>query len=247
MGDFKDILEDNKERLGQFLDLSVDRDFQPDAEPPPPTAIHCPVCLSVFYSDDSIEDHIRQVHGQQHVYLRVNANIVREVAWQQGGIRSLAVVVLGHPRATIQVKVGPCITTLTVAGETDLGQYVPRDFEGELLIEVLPEGGKRQTFTIYSRSLPEFHQDELDRQIWSLHQAFSRDRAIPSLIPWREACSIGRQLSRLENRYLDGFFEYTLGFALEINSDMEGAKECYGVLRYNPCFGVEAEEFLDHG
>jgi len=164
MADWKDFVEDNRERDGQLLD-SLEARHRPQVEPSPPPVLHCPVCLNAFYSDDSLEAHITQVHGPQHVYLRVNGSIIREVAWAERGIQTISVVLLGHPQAKVQIHAGAARKTLTAESEASLQQHVPKGFEGELHIDVEPEGGRRRAFSVYCHSLPEFRQDDIDCRV----------------------------------------------------------------------------------
>src|ERR1700674_5701621 len=101
MADWKDFVEDNRERAGQFLD-SIEARYSSRTlvSPVPPLPIsYCPVCLNSFYSLDGLDDHIRLVHGPQHIYLRVNGSVARGVAWAERGIRSIGVVLLtAHPK-----------------------------------------------------------------------------------------------------------------------------------------------------
>lgn len=90
MADWKDFVEGNTERVGQLLDsLEVRFPTRKVDVPLPPPVRYCPICLTPFYSDDSLEDHIRHVHGPQHVYLRINGSIVRDVGWAERGIQSI--------------------------------------------------------------------------------------------------------------------------------------------------------------
>ena len=224
MADWKDFEEDNRERAGQLRDLLESRYPPPKAETAPPI-LRCPVCVGAFYSDDSLEDHIVQIHGPQHVYLRVDGGIVREFAWSEHAIKSISVVLLGHLDAEVRINAGLTKARLEATTETHLENYVPRDFEGELRIEVCPKEGKTRKFTLYCRSLPEFRQDDLDRRIWNLQQAFYQNPTCPELRRWRESCGVAGKSSTLEDRYVNGFYEYTLVFALEKGGDSKAAKE----------------------
>jgi tetratricopeptide (TPR) repeat protein len=134
-------------------------------------------------------------------------------------------VLLGHLKAGVLIHAGPTKTKLETTSETSLEKYVPKNFDGELRIEVCPEEGKPHKFTLYCRSLPEFRQDDIDRTIWNLQQLFHQDSACPDLKRWRESCGVAGKSSTLEDRYVNGFFEYTLGFALEKGGDSKAAKE----------------------
>jgi hypothetical protein len=227
MADWKDFVEDNRERAGQLLDSLETRypSLAKALSPPPPPIRYCPVCLSSFYSVDGLEHHISQVHGPQHVYLRVNGIVVREVAWAENGIRSIGVVLLGYSNATVEIEAGGTRKLLPVESETSLLGEVSPNFEGEVRIDVRPQGGLHKTFSVYCRSLPEFRQADLDRKVWDREQEFIRDGSAPDLRLWREFCGVAGNSSSLEDRYVNGFFEYTMGFALERRGQSKAAKE----------------------
>jgi hypothetical protein len=209
MADWKDSVEDNRERAEQLLH-SLEARYPSGAKmlpPSPPPVRYCPVCLSAFYSPDGLEDHIRQLHGPQHFYLRVNGSVVREVAWAEKGIRSIGVVLLGYSNATVEIEAGGRRKLLTVETETSLLGEVPPNFEGEVQIDVRPHGGRHRAFGVYCRSLPEFRQADLDREVWDLQQEFIREGSTPDLRAWREFCGVNVNSSSLEDRYVNGFFE----------------------------------------
>jgi hypothetical protein len=172
-----------------------------------------------------LEDHILQVHGPQHAYLRVNGSVVREVAWAERGIRSIGVVLLGYSNATVEIETGGSRKLLSVETETSLLEEIPPNFEGEVRIDVRPHGGRHRAFSIYCRSLPEFRQADLDRKVWDRQQEFIRNSSTPDLRVWRELCGVTGNSSSLEDRYVNGFFEYTMGFALERRGQSKAAKE----------------------
>ncbi len=131
---------------------------------------------------------------------------------------------LGHSNAEVRIYAGPIGKTLSAKGETSLGKHIPKGFEGELRIEVVPGGGRHRFFALYCGTLPEFRRDEIDGKIWHLQQAFCEHPAAPDLKQWRGSCGVASKSSTLEDRYVNGFFEYTLGFALEQGGDTKEAK-----------------------
>ena len=75
---------------------------------------------------------------------------------------------------------------------------------------------------MYARSLPEFRRDDLDGAILQMSNEELRAGMMPDIGHWR-----GRiyHLGVLEQRYLDGFFEYTLAFHLEQQTQSKMAKQ----------------------
>jgi hypothetical protein len=224
MADWKDFFEDNKELFGQFLDSLAERrgtKRAPEALPVPPLRF-CPLCHAAFIEDSELAIHIRSLHGQQYIYLRVNGRIIRDLGWADRGISELRLVSLGFPRVRVEIC-GPQVHKfLDVRGDEDLKRLVPADFEGELTLRVTPPGNRESQFTIYSRSLPEFRCEALDALMQTMSlRCFEADHE-PDIIEWRERMG---ETSALENRYLNGFFEYTLAFFLEKTRQFRKAKE----------------------
>jgi len=159
------------------------------------------------------------------VYLRVNGNVVRDVAWAEHGIRTASVVLLGHAAAHIAVRTGITSQTLVAASGLSLMDYWPQDFEGEIHIDVHPHDGKQRSFVLYSRTLPDFRQEELDRRLWDLLQEFCSQPAFPDLKTWHSLPQGAADSSELGQRSVNGFFEYAAGFALERRGNTGTAKE----------------------
>jgi hypothetical protein len=226
MADWKDFVEDNRERAGQFLDAVRDRTRSQTSQISLLPLLRCPVCVSVFSADEALQKHITGVHGPQHVYLRVNGNVIRDVAWAEHGIRTASVILLGHAGAHVAVRTGTAASqTLVATSDQSLTNCWPRDFEGEIHIDVVPHDGKQRSFLLYSRTLPDFRQDELDRQLWKLLQEFCGQPVFPDLKTWHSLRQGAASSSELGQRYINGFFEYAAGFALERRGDTGAAKE----------------------
>jgi hypothetical protein len=225
MADWKDFVEDNRERAGQFLDAVTERLRSQTTQIPLPPLLRCPVCLIAFYADEALQNHITSVHGPQHVYLRVNGNVIRDVAWAEHGIHTTSVVLLGHAAAHVAVRTGAATQTLVATSDQSLTNCWPQGFEGEIHIDVLPYDGKQRSFVLYSRTLPDFRQDHLDCQLWALLQEFCVQPVFPDLKKWHSLPQAAADSSELGQRYVNGFFEYAAGFALERRGETGAAKE----------------------
>ena len=223
MADWKDFFEDNRESWGQYLD-SLDAKRRPrDSQKtqPSPRVEFCPLCHAAFL-EGGLAEHIRSVHGPQHIYLRVNGRIIRDLAWAERGISELRLVQLGFDEAIVELSAPNLRKKLSVSGNENLLRQLPRGFEGELTIRVTPNAVPARQFVVYARSLPEFRRDDLDAAILQMSNEELRARVMPDIGHWR-----GRihHLGVLEQRYLDGFFEYTLAFYLEQQTQSRMAKQ----------------------
>lgn len=223
MADWKDFYEDNRESWGQYLD-SLDAKKRPREVPksaPSPRVEFCPLCHGAFI-EDSLAEHIRSVHGPQHIYLRVNGRIIRDLGWAEQGISELRLVQLGFPDANVELTAAGFRKELHVSGNENLRPCLPSGFEGELTVRVTPTSAPARQFIVYARSLPEFRRDDLDALIQQMSEEDLRAGAMPDIGKWRGR--IG-DLGILEQRYLDGFFEYTLSFYLERQGQLKMAKQ----------------------
>lgn len=224
MADWKDFYEDNKESFGRYLDSLAERrgSTHKDKTPKAPSVQFCPLCHAAFLEDIEVSSHIRAIHGPQHIYIRVNGRITRDIGWAEQGVSELQLVLLGFSEATVTVAGGRFHKTIRVAGQENLKRLIPAGFEGELTLQVAPVGGEARQFTLYSRSLPDFRQDSLDALIQSWAGPNAADKGLPDIGRWRDVTG---NMGVLENRYLDGFFEYLLAFRLEQQSYSVLAKQ----------------------
>lgn len=223
MADWKDFYEDNRERRGQYLD-SLDAKRRPQEAretAPSPRVEFCPLCHGAFL-EGGLAEHIRSVHGPQHIYLRVNGRIIRDLGWAEHGISELRLVQLGFDEAIVDLSAPQFRKQLSVSGNENLQRHVPSGFEGQLTIRVTPNSAPARQFIVYARSLPEFRRDDLDAAILQKSGKDLRAGTMPDIGQWRGQI---HHLGVLEQRYLDGFFEYTLAFHLEQQTQSKMAKQ----------------------
>jgi hypothetical protein len=223
VADWKDFYEDNRERRGQYLD-ALDGKRQPRETlriPASPQVEFCPLCHGAFL-EGGLSAHIRSAHGPQHIYLRVNGRIIRDLGWAERGISELGLVQLGFDEAIVELTAPRFRRKLNVSGNENLRRYLPSGFEGELTIRVTPNAAPARQFIVYARSLPEFRRDDLDSAILQMSEKALRAGTMPDIGQWRGQF---HQLGILEQRYLDGFFEYTLAFHLEQETHSKMSKQ----------------------
>jgi len=147
------------------------------------------------------------------------------MGWAEQGIRDCQVILLGFKHADVQVLAGGDSAHIFLVSGDDLSAALPSSYEGELSIKVTPEGGNRKVFTIYCRALPSFKQNDLDTEVAKLQAEIQMSREIPDLAGWRSRVLPFLSPSPLETRYVNGFFEYTLGVCLERENKRGQAKE----------------------
>jgi len=221
MADWKDFFEDGKEVRGQFLDAleqRQNRTQKPRQEPLP--VRFCPLCDKPFIEETVLLEHVRSVHGPQHVYLRLNGSVIRDIGWAANGISELIVVPISFTEISVELNAHKFTQSIRVTDNTDLLAYLPSAFEGELTIEVSVGLSAKSRFVVYARSLPEFRHDALDSLIVNLSSEALAAKEMPHVHSWRRL----QTLNDLETRYLNGFFEYVLAFHLETSGKRKVAK-----------------------
>lgn len=221
MGIFSDTYEDNAEREGRILSptLSGSLPTTPYTPPPPPTVWHpCPACGSPFPSQASLAQHLRRECSGRHVYLRLNDQIVRDVAWVPEGIETLEVVSLGPVGAALELKIGGRLTKLAFTQRVAVESYIPPGFEGELSVRVSCSGRADIAFSVFAGREPRFSRAELDSVLLGFLREVDRSGGHPDVSRWRERCALAAD-DVLGARLLDGVFEYALAIHLENDGD----------------------------
>jgi hypothetical protein len=219
MGLLSDTLEDTKERIGQIE--MIDR--LPLAEPLPikKPKVCCPVCNAVLGNDLGLQNHLRREHANEQVYLKVNDRIARSADYFELAPKSCLLVILGSETAEVTVKVGNRRTKQHVVGEANLLSLLSGAI-GEVNLTVVRANQVRK-YAIYFVTPPPFDRKPLEKEIHQLQSALECGDE-PN---WRSYQKAQRILatSELENQYLDGFFEYSLGLHLEKSGDPRSGTE----------------------
>jgi hypothetical protein len=108
----------------------------------------------------------------------------------------------------------------------------PPDFMGEAVFEISIPGGLGRSVHVHCRRLPAFDQSLVDQLIGKFQRKFDATLSRPDLSVWR--AELAPEAGRMEQRYVDGFFEYTLGSYLETSSGSREAKshleDAFGLL-----------------
>jgi len=131
----------NRALLGIFS--RAPRSKGTETTPPAPPLQFCPLCHAAFFEDVEIARHVQTIHGPQHIYLRVNGRIIRDIGWAEQGISELRLVLLGFSQAAVEMAGVRLHRVLTVAGDENLQRLIPPSFEGELALRVEPVGATR--------------------------------------------------------------------------------------------------------
>lgn len=209
MGLLSDTLEDNRELAGKIEMAEV---VFIELPPAPPPEVSCPVCDRVFGSDVALNNHIAQEHGREHVYIKANGRVVRGTEIFREKVHQCELIMLGLAGVTLVVQAGARRKQFFVEAKTDLLKHIPADYAGEVHVMVSHERTKRD-FLMYFNTEPPFNTRDLNHLVVALQEQLEK-----GIEPdWDAYQKRQRSLARndLEKQYLDGFFEYSLGFFLE--------------------------------
>lgn len=224
MGLLMDTLEDNIERWGQVVvSFDIQESSISSVSSPAPAMLLCQVCGARFLDFVSLSPHV-QSHGRQHVYLRLNGAIMRDFAFVLNEIQECRLVLLQYESATVAVSANNWRWQQEIQSGFELAKHISGQI-GEIRISVTPRGGNTKTFTIYASSAPEFDRTDLDDAAMNLNSLLDRgmdERGITvALEDWRARAGHGNELERA---YIEGFYEYVLGFALYKRHNPDQAK-----------------------
>jgi len=225
VGLLMDTFEDNIERWGQVV-VSFDPQESPPVSivkmPPRPMLI-CQVCGARFLDSGSLHTHV-QSHGRQHVYLRLNGTIMRDFAFVRNEVEECRLVLLQYESAAVAVSANNWRWQQEIQNGFELAAQIAGKV-GEIRISVTPRGGSTRAFTIYASSAPEFARADLDDSVVSLNGMLDRgmdERGITAALEdWRARAG---HRNELERAYIEGFYEYVLGFALYRGHNPDQAK-----------------------
>jgi hypothetical protein len=220
MGLLSDTLEDNRERCAQIETT----EFVPLESPPPtlPHEISCTVCDRVFGGDLAMQNHIRVEHAKEYIYIRMNERVVRSMDYFDEPLKCCHVSLIGIDSVSLEIETGSGKRALTLGSSADLMPHLPSDATGEFRITVYYGSVERQ-FLIYFQTKPPFDAERLNAEVSNLQRQLDQgDEPDWKLFQYRK-----RRVARnpIETQYLNGFFEYSLGFHMEkIAPSLESGK-----------------------
>jgi hypothetical protein len=235
MGILSDILEDNKERAGQILSVTISRRSGGADEVARLVFLPCPLCASRYNVERELQSHILKAHGRLQAYLKVNEQVVQDLTYLEGSIEHLLVVALGEQHASVRVLLDEELLReieISPGRPKELASFIPEGFQGVLKLEVrLNRATKR--YLIYNRTQPRISVEPLNGMVSTLQRPLLEGKE-PGWSNFHADCLNNPDINFLERRYLEGFCEYMLGSFLEIKQDRRAGRHferCYGCLR----------------
>src|SRR5438552_1320607 len=76
------------------------------APPPAPKTVlrYCPPCVQGYLEESSLDQHVAREHGKQHIYLKVNDRIVRDICWLSRRLDKCDLVLVEMPATHVEIE-----------------------------------------------------------------------------------------------------------------------------------------------
>ena len=183
------------------------------ASAPRPKLKYCPLCMQGYLEESSLDRHVARDHGKQHLYLKVNDRIVREMCWLKGKLTKCDLIIIGVPSTEVEIEFDGVVKRCSISSSKPslIGQLPSGGVEG--LIRVKAHGNPLAgQFRIYLGRQPEFRPQAMDGAFADLMIRMRRSRT--ELAGFRAQWS-HQALNELEERYFNGILDYCHGWQLE--------------------------------
>lgn len=189
-----------------------------------PILKYCPLCIQGYLEESSLDRHVAMEHGKQHIYLKVNDRIVREICWVNRALKKCDLVVVGLPAIDVEVECNGKSTGFEVKPSSpSLMRHIP-SAASEDVIRIHAKGPHQSRhFEIYLGQQPTFRPERIDASLLTLMDALSVNPNT-DLPAFRDAWAKDR-LNELERRYLEGILEYCHGWRLEDEKNRSFARD----------------------
>jgi hypothetical protein len=213
VGIISDIVEANKERIGQRLPgLPLNCIETPSRML---AKLACPICADLVRDESELQRHMLRRHGHLQVYLKLNGCVVPEVAFIDQPVKELTLVLLGEPMGAVKLTLNAHELFVPISQGKPIAfkKHIPADYVGRIGIYVTI-GKVRRDFVVYCRTQPELRVQDLDEAIWNLQGALLNGTE-PHWTRFQQEYFNDRALNSLEKRYLEGLYSYLLGCFLE--------------------------------
>jgi hypothetical protein len=113
---------------------------KPGPSLPRPTIKYCPLCFEGYLEESALDDHVARSHSKQHVYLKVNGRIVRDVCWIKVPPEECDLVLLQVSSLNVVVQAEGEESRRTIGGTASLMDFLhSRRNEGVIRIQI--QGG----------------------------------------------------------------------------------------------------------
>ncbi|MBI1930701.1 hypothetical protein HYR99_41455 [Candidatus Poribacteria bacterium] len=193
-------------RVSQLEDIEERRPDKPTFTVGNTSLIQCPVCENTFLSNKELQQHITVSHAQDHAYILVNKQVIRDFDYVEDRIDSIEAISLGPNEVKLQICVnGANVKNTTFSEKISLLPYLKKFTCGEVNISI---GSQR--YIIYLKDYPNFNSEVIDRAVFDYLFLPLNERKEPKWDCFNPFISSDR--SELERRYASGLYEYALAF-----------------------------------
>ena len=165
---------------------------------------------------------MHEAHAGQHIYIRANGRVARELHYFREPLVALECVNIGHEGVTAEISTATTSHRLAVGGKETLESLLPTHFTGEVQISLYTETRLRATYFLYFVEKPRLESGALDKHVFELQLALESGQ-VPD---WRsfESARDDPARSLFERDYMNGFYEYSLAFYLEKDGQASSSK-----------------------
>jgi hypothetical protein len=189
-----------------------------------PVLKYCPLCIQGFLEESSLDRHVATEHGKQHIYLKVNDRIVREICWVTRSMDKCDLVVLGLPAVDVEMECGAETTRFEIRPSApSLMRHIPAGLKEEIIRIKATSPHQSLRFEIYLGRQPTFRPEHIDTALVELMMAMKVNPKT-DLAAFREEWS-KKHLNELERRYVEGVLEYCHGWRLEEDKNKVFARD----------------------
>jgi hypothetical protein len=218
------LLEDSVERY-----IESNRGSSPASggtKPPDPKPLlrYCPLCVQGYLEESSLDQHVATEHGKQHIYLKVNDCIVRDICWLSRRLDKCDLVLVQMAATDVEIefdgKSKHC--SIKPSAPSLMDQIPARAAAGLIRIKVQCKNLCRE-FQIYLGRQPQFRPEAIDEALVGLMERMRRNRKA-DLAGFRSKW-LKENLNELERRYLNGVLEYCHGWLLEVDGSHAFARD----------------------
>jgi hypothetical protein len=210
------VLEDSVERYIESNPGTGSVSELGGAKPPAPVPAlkYCPLCVQGYLEEYSLDKHIAEEHGKQHIYLKINDRVVRDICWLSRGMEKCDLVLVEMPATNVEIEFNGKTRRCAVkpSAPSLMGQ-IPADAANGLIRIRAQSNHLSREFQIYLGRQPDFRPEAIDQSLAGLMDGMRRDRSA-DLAGFHEKW-LKEQLNELERRYLAGTLEYCHGWLLE--------------------------------
>jgi hypothetical protein len=191
---------------------------------PKPVLKYCPLCVQGYLEESSLDQHVAREHGKQHIYLKVNDRIVRDICWLTRKLDKCELFIVEMPETHVEIEFNGTSRQCTISPSApSLMDAIPAGAADGLVRVKAQCNHMSRDFQIYLGKQPDFRPEVIDEAVIGLMERIRLNQN-GDLAGFRRKWS-KKGLNELEQRYLDGVLEYCHGWMLEQGGNQAFARD----------------------